>query len=152
MAGVPAGAQAVALALCGRKCEDDRGDGDQDAQPAAGGAWRLDRVGGAGSHGADEVCQVYFGKTRDVVFDLRSLDDLEKARRQRELQKAIRDVKAEYDLTIKVEHRPYLLHPSMEEIASLDKRAWYLEKFGQEKMDEIENMVKSRAKEVGIEM
>ena len=40
----------------------------------------------------------------------------------------------------------------MEEIASLDKRAWYLEKFGQEKMEEIENMVKSRAKEVGIEM
>ena len=36
------------------------------------------------------VCrQVYFGKTRDVVFDLRSLEDLEKARRQRELQKEL---------------------------------------------------------------
>ena len=33
--------------------------------------------------------KVYFGKTRDVVFDLRSLDDLEKARRQRELQKEL---------------------------------------------------------------
>ena len=33
--------------------------------------------------------QVYFGKTRDVVFDLRSVDDLEKARRQRELQKEL---------------------------------------------------------------
>ncbi|OSD06419.1 f-actin capping protein beta subunit [Trametes coccinea BRFM310] len=33
--------------------------------------------------------EVYFGKTRDVVFDLRSLDDLEKARRQRELQKEL---------------------------------------------------------------
>jgi capping protein beta len=33
--------------------------------------------------------EVYFGKTRDVVNDLRSLDDLEKARRQRELQKEL---------------------------------------------------------------
>ncbi|KAJ3534996.1 hypothetical protein NM688_g7042 [Phlebia brevispora] len=33
--------------------------------------------------------EVYFGKTRDVVFDLRSLDDLEKARRQRELQREL---------------------------------------------------------------
>ncbi|KAK7690856.1 hypothetical protein QCA50_005958 [Cerrena zonata] len=33
--------------------------------------------------------EVYFGKTRDVVFDLRSVDDLEKARRQRELQKEL---------------------------------------------------------------
>lgn len=35
------------------------------------------------------LVQVYFGKTRDVVFDLRSIDDLEKARRQRELQKEL---------------------------------------------------------------
>lgn len=33
--------------------------------------------------------QVYFGKTRDIVYDLRSLDNLEKARRQRELQKEL---------------------------------------------------------------
>jgi len=33
--------------------------------------------------------EVYFGKTRDVVHELRSLDDLEKARRQRELQKEL---------------------------------------------------------------
>jgi len=33
--------------------------------------------------------QVYFGKTRDIVYDLRSVDDLEKARRQRELQKEL---------------------------------------------------------------
>jgi len=33
--------------------------------------------------------EVYFGKTRDVVYDLRSLDNLEKARRQRELQKEL---------------------------------------------------------------
>ncbi|KAI0714305.1 thioredoxin-like protein [Cerioporus squamosus] len=71
---------------------------------------------------------------------------------QRELQKAIRDVKAEHDLTIKVEHRPYLLHPSMDENIKLDKHAWYLEKFGQEKLDQIKSMVQSRAKEVGIEI
>ncbi|KAI0703460.1 f-actin capping protein beta subunit [Cytidiella melzeri] len=33
--------------------------------------------------------EVYFGKTRDIVFDLRSLEDLEKARMQRELQKEL---------------------------------------------------------------
>ncbi|KAK2460285.1 hypothetical protein APHAL10511_007674 [Amanita phalloides] len=33
--------------------------------------------------------EVYFGKTRDVVFDLRSVEDLENARRQRELQKEL---------------------------------------------------------------
>lgn len=33
--------------------------------------------------------EVYFGKTRDVVFDLRSVENLEKARRQRELQKEL---------------------------------------------------------------
>jgi len=33
--------------------------------------------------------EVYFGKTRDIVYDLRSVDDLERARRQRELQKEL---------------------------------------------------------------
>ncbi|KAJ7031327.1 F-actin capping protein beta subunit [Mycena alexandri] len=33
--------------------------------------------------------EVYFGKTRDIVYDLRSVDDLEKARRQIELQKEL---------------------------------------------------------------
>lgn len=35
------------------------------------------------------VAKVYFGKTRDIVYDLRSVDDLERARRQRELQKEL---------------------------------------------------------------
>lgn len=42
-----------------------------------------------GAHHLSPLLKVYFGKTRDVVFDLRSLDDLEKARRQRELQKEL---------------------------------------------------------------
>lgn len=33
--------------------------------------------------------EVYFGKTRDIVYNLRSVDDLEKARRQKELQKEL---------------------------------------------------------------
>jgi hypothetical protein len=33
--------------------------------------------------------KVYFGKTRDVVYDLRSIEDLEKARIQRDLQKEL---------------------------------------------------------------
>ncbi|KAF8223871.1 F-actin capping protein, beta subunit [Tricholoma matsutake] len=33
--------------------------------------------------------EVYFGKTRDIIYDLRSVEDLEKARRQRELQKEL---------------------------------------------------------------
>jgi len=33
--------------------------------------------------------EVYFGKTRDIVFELRSLESLEKARRQKELQKEL---------------------------------------------------------------
>ncbi|KAG6865969.1 hypothetical protein C0991_009971 [Blastosporella zonata] len=33
--------------------------------------------------------EVYFGKTRDIVYDLRSVDDLEKARRQKDLQKEL---------------------------------------------------------------
>ena len=35
------------------------------------------------------IFKVYFGKTRDVVYDMRSIDDLEKARRQKELQKEL---------------------------------------------------------------
>jgi len=33
--------------------------------------------------------EVYFGKTRDIVFDLRSVDSLEKARKQKDLQKEL---------------------------------------------------------------
>jgi capping protein (actin filament) muscle Z-line, beta len=32
-----------------------------------------------------QITQVYLGMTRDIVYDLRSLDDSEKARRQKEL-------------------------------------------------------------------
>lgn len=68
--------------------EDDRGDGNQNAKFAARGS------------SARLICnmiseivifspKVYFGKTRDIVYDLRSVDDLAKARRQRELQKEL---------------------------------------------------------------
>ena len=40
----------------------------------------------------------------------------------------------------------------MEEDKVVDKAAWYLEKFGKEKLEQIKTMVNSRAKEVGVEM
>jgi capping protein beta len=36
-----------------------------------------------------QIQEVYFGKTRDIVYDLRSVQDLDKARQQRELQKEL---------------------------------------------------------------
>ncbi|KAI0787780.1 thioredoxin-like protein [Fomes fomentarius] len=69
----------------------------------------------------------------------------------RELQKAIRDV-ADCNLKIKVEHRPFFLHPTAAEDYASDKHTWYEEKFGTEKLDQIKSVVTSRAKEVGIEI
>ncbi|KAI0359982.1 thioredoxin-like protein [Trametes cingulata] len=70
---------------------------------------------------------------------------------QRELQKAIQDV-ADCGLDIRVEHRPFLLHPSMDEDKAMDKRTFYIEKFGEEKFKQIKQMVNARAKAVGIEI
>jgi len=36
-----------------------------------------------------QLQEVYFGKTKDVVYDLRSVEDLEQTRRQRDLQKEL---------------------------------------------------------------
>ncbi|KAI0326619.1 thioredoxin-like protein [Cubamyces sp. BRFM 1775] len=69
----------------------------------------------------------------------------------RELQKAIKDA-ADCDLTIKVEHRPFLLQPNMEEGKVIDKKTFYLEKFGEEKLAQIKQMVSARAKELDIEI
>ncbi|TBU32638.1 thioredoxin-like protein [Dichomitus squalens] len=69
-----------------------------------------------------------------------------------ELQKAIKETASELQITIKVEHRPFLLHPSMEEDKVLDKAEWYLEKFGADKLEHVKSMVQGRAKEVGIEI
>ncbi|KAI0707418.1 thioredoxin-like protein [Earliella scabrosa] len=70
---------------------------------------------------------------------------------QRELQKAIQDV-SDCSLKIKVEHRPFLLQPSMSEDLAIEKQKWYEEKFGKDKYEQIQSMVSSRAKEVGIEI
>lgn len=70
---------------------------------------------------------------------------------QRELQKAIKEV-ADCGLTIKVEHRPFLLHPTMEEDKVTDRATFYHEKFGEEKLKQIKQMVTSRAEDVGVEM
>ncbi|KAI9000600.1 thioredoxin-like protein [Trametes punicea] len=70
---------------------------------------------------------------------------------QRELQKAIKDA-ADCELDIKIEHRPFLLHPGMEEDKAMDKRTFYLEKFGEEKLKQVKQVVTSRAANVGVEI
>ncbi|KAH9945368.1 thioredoxin-like protein [Epithele typhae] len=71
----------------------------------------------------------------------------------RELKKALEDTKHDCaDMTIKIEHRPFLLHPSMGEDEFVEKLPWYLEKFGEERVAQIQDMVGTRAKEVGIEI
>ena len=40
----------------------------------------------------------------------------------------------------------------MDEDKSSDKLTWYKEKFGDEKLRQIKEMVQTRAKEVGVEM
>ncbi|KAI0671429.1 thioredoxin-like protein [Trametes maxima] len=70
---------------------------------------------------------------------------------QRELQKAIKDVE-DLGLNIKVEHRPFLLNPSMQEDEAMDKATFYLQKFGEEKLKMIKEMVGSRATDVGVEI
>ena len=73
----------------------DRGDGEQDAEFVARGEWSNSlkpypaRTAIPRSNHWLNRLQVYFGKTRDIVYDLRSVDDLEKARKQRELQKEL---------------------------------------------------------------
>jgi len=64
--------------------KDDRRNGDQNEKPSSGSTrFTLLILPGL------IIAQVYFGKTRDIVYDLRSVDDLEKARRQKELQKEL---------------------------------------------------------------
>ncbi|CDO74983.1 hypothetical protein BN946_scf184945.g55 [Trametes cinnabarina] len=70
---------------------------------------------------------------------------------QRELQKAIKDA-ADCELTIKVEHRPFLLHPCMAEDKVADKKTFYIEKFGEEKLKQITQTVNARAENVGVKI
>ncbi|OSD06458.1 thioredoxin-like protein [Trametes coccinea BRFM310] len=70
---------------------------------------------------------------------------------QRELEKAIKDA-ADCELTIKVEHRPFLLHPCMDEGKVIDKKTFYLEKFGEEKLKQVKETVNARAETVGVKI
>ncbi|KAI9057267.1 thioredoxin-like protein [Trametes sanguinea] len=70
---------------------------------------------------------------------------------QRELEKAIKDA-ADCELTIKVEHRPFLLHPCMDEGKVLDKKTFYIEKFGEEKLKQVKQTVDARADTVGVKI
>ncbi|GBE88018.1 thioredoxin-like protein [Sparassis latifolia] len=67
----------------------------------------------------------------------------------RELTLAIEAV-ADLPITIKVEHRPYRLQPSLKDDQCIVKREWYLERFGKEKSSNIEQLVTARAKQLGL--
>ncbi|KAH9856593.1 thioredoxin-like protein [Lenzites betulinus] len=70
---------------------------------------------------------------------------------QRELQKALEEV-ADCGLTVKIDHRPFLLHPTMEEGQVVDRATFYHDKFGVEKLKQIKEMVTTRAEEVGVKV
>jgi len=66
-----------------------------------------------------------------------------------ELAHAIKAV-SDLPLNIKIEYRPFKLQPSLKEGEVLIKREWYLSRFGKEKFSTIEQMVTSRAKQLGL--
>lgn len=69
---------------------------------------------------------------------------------QQELKRAIEAV-ADLPITINVEFRPFCLQPALPVDTALDKREWYVTKFG-DKLPEIERRIKARAEELGLDM
>ena len=61
---------------------------------------------------------------------------------------AVRDL----PITIKIEHRPYQLQPSLPEDEALVKREWYINRFGKEKFASMMEMLTQRAKQMGLTM
>ncbi|PCH42504.1 thioredoxin-like protein [Wolfiporia cocos MD-104 SS10] len=68
---------------------------------------------------------------------------------EKEMERALEAVK-DLPITIKVEHRPYQLQPSLPEDQALVKREWYLNRFGKEKFASIEQMVTTRGSQLGL--
>lgn len=67
------------------------------------------------------------------------------------MERAIDAVK-DLPLTIKVEHRPYQLQPSLPEDQAIVKREWYLNRFGKDKFAMFEQMVTTRGSQLGLNM
>ena len=53
---------------------------------------------------------------------------------------------------IEIEYRPYRIYPSLKDGQFLDKRTWYEERFGKDKMETTERMATQRGRELGINM
>ncbi|KAI0926000.1 hypothetical protein AcV5_008582 [Taiwanofungus camphoratus] len=67
----------------------------------------------------------------------------------REMERAIEAVK-DLPISIKIEHRPYQLQPSLPEEPPLVKREWYLNRFGKEKFASLEQVITARATQIGL--
>ncbi|CCM04242.1 uncharacterized protein FIBRA_06409 [Fibroporia radiculosa] len=68
---------------------------------------------------------------------------------EKEMERAIEAV-SDLPLTIKVEHRPYQLQPSLPDDEALVKRDWYLNRFGKDKFAMFEQMVTTRGAQLGL--
>ena len=70
---------------------------------------------------------------------------------EKEMENALEAVR-DLPITIKIEHRPYQLQPSLPEDEALVKREWYINRFGKEKFASMMEMLTQRAKQMGLTM
>ncbi|KZT73619.1 thioredoxin-like protein [Daedalea quercina L-15889] len=68
---------------------------------------------------------------------------------EKEMENALEAVR-DLPITIKIEHRPYQLQPSLPEDQALVKREWYINRFGKEKFESIQQMITLRAQQLGL--
>ncbi|EPS96115.1 hypothetical protein FOMPIDRAFT_1025523 [Fomitopsis schrenkii] len=68
---------------------------------------------------------------------------------EKEMENALEAVR-DLPITIKIEHRPYQLQPSLPEDQALVKREWYINRFGKEKSASMMEMITLRAKQMGL--
>ncbi|KAI0733661.1 thioredoxin-like protein [Fomitopsis betulina] len=68
---------------------------------------------------------------------------------EKEMENALEAVR-DLPITIKVEHRPYQLQPSLPEDQALVKREWYINRFGKEKFASMMEIITLRAKQMGL--
>lgn len=59
---------------------------------------------------------------------------------------------SELPIQVEIEYRPYRIYPSLQDGQFIDKRQWYEERFGQEKMAAMEQIIVPRARELGIDL
>ncbi|KAH9930029.1 thioredoxin-like protein [Fomitopsis serialis] len=68
---------------------------------------------------------------------------------EKEMENAVEAVR-DLPITIKIEHRPYQLQPSLPEDQALVKREWYINRFGKEKFQSIMQMITLRGQQLGL--